>query len=177
MSYSQSIELESAGKAIIREHYPHLERLNIAFVFAEEPRVEKGIAVPGKVYREPARQHAIHGFDFMVVLSQHIWRELDDGMRTAVLDHYVAHIGVNEDDAGNPVMGADGRISAYIRKPDVMEFEEVLRRRGDYNAELRSFLRAFAERVLLEREQRKKEAKAAARDPGPDLLPPQEGEG
>lgn len=167
-NYIEAPELAQLGAAIIEDHYPHLAPVKIAWVMRSDSDMERGRAVAGHTYREPARQYALHGFDFTICIAQDVWDEADAEVRFALLDHQIAFIGLDyEQDPGDPdtykpkTDPKTGRLATHIRKPDVMEFEEVVVRHGAFYPKLRSFLIAFSERKQrLRDEEREKKRKA-----------------
>lgn len=160
--YQQSAELAELGKTIISRHYPYLEPLNIGFVFRIHARIENSRLVVGQTIREPDREFELHGFDVAIEIAKDVWLEATPEYRYALVDHYLGYIGLRHNSRGEPERDESGRFRTYKKRPDVQEFEEVLERHGAYTSDLRSFLRAFADR---RKEQIKEEqkAKAAAR--------------
>lgn len=160
----QDPELVELGKAIIAQHYPHLEPLNVAFMFKPVSELENGTVVAGRTTRSLNRDHALHGFDFVVEVGHDVWEELSQEQRYALMDHHVAFMGLRyaaDPTTGEAVPEVDeetGRLRTYKRRPDVAEFEAILERHGAYTVEIRSFLRAFADR-----RKRKKDEEAAAK--------------
>ena len=104
--------------------------------------------------------------DFTIEVAKDVFDAATSEFRYAILDHYIGFIGIRINArTGEPETDEGGRARTFKRRPDVIEFEEVLVRHGAYTSEISSFLRAFADRRQkekeIERERKKREREAA----------------
>ncbi|MDQ3806363.1 MAG: hypothetical protein M3416_21350 [Acidobacteriota bacterium] len=155
IEYVEAAEVGNLGMKIINEHHHHLRGARVEFVFAEnrdkdgapqpafktdegyefgDTKVVKGLNA--FLSREPGGEAEDY---FCVVVCAYVWRVLKPEEREAYLDHYVTRCALHED-KGTPVK----------RKPDVVEFGEVLKRRGLYRPNLKTFVEIGAEQLKLE---------------------------
>ena len=153
--YSQTAVLNLLATSIIAEHYPNLEPLNVAYMFRKEAEIKNGKAIPGRTHRVTDRDFALHGFDFVIAIAKDAWDALRAEHQYALLDHFIAYMGLRYEKVGDNWKAAEdpetGRFRSYKREPDVHEFESVIARHGAYTDEIRSLLRAFAERRVEEK--------------------------
>lgn len=168
MSHSQSAVLQMLAVSIISEHHVSLEPLRVAYLFQDEAEVRHGKLVPGRTHRATDRDFSLHGFDFVITIAKDSWDALNAEHQYALLDHFISYMGLRYERSGeNWVAVTDpdtGRLRSFLKEPDVKEFETVLARHGAYTAEIRSLLRAFAER-RAEKKAAEKKAKPAAVEP------------
>lgn len=106
-----------------------------------------GRLVLGKVGKcsDVDREAAPH--DIRLALNQEAWAEFDSDQREAVLDHYLCRIRVARNKDRSEKRDEKGRLVYRGRKPDVVEFSEIIDRHGFYLADLKD----FAEKVLAKR--------------------------
>lgn len=176
----QSALLHTLGRSIIEEHYPNLEPLKVAFMFQDEAEIRNGKVIPGRTHRATDRDYALHTYDFVITIAKDSWETLSDEHQYALLDHFIAFMGLRYERAGEnwvPIQDpGTGRLRSFIREPDVKDFEVVIERHGAYSAEIRSLFRAFVERRLAEKAAAKKAKKEGAESVLPDLAGEPEGE-
>ena len=153
--YSPTAVLQMLATSIIAEHYPNLEPLNVAYLFRKEAEIKNGKAIPGRTHKATDRDFTLHGYDFVISIAEDAWRELAQEHQYALLDHFIAYMGLRYEKVGDEWQAAvdpeTSRLRSYKREPDVREFESVIARHGAYTAEIRSLLRAFAERRVEEK--------------------------
>lgn len=163
VEYVEVSEVGQLGRRIINEHHHHLRGARVEFVVAEK-RDKDGTVQPAfqtedgyefgdtKVVkglnaflsREPGGEAEDY---FVVVVCAFMWRSLPAADREAHLDHYVTRCALHEE-KGTPVK----------RKPDVIEFGEVLKRRGLYRPNLKTFVEIGAKQLKLDLAPEKKKA-------------------
>lgn len=169
--YSQTALLHTLATSIIAEHHFHLAPLRVAYMFRDEAEIRNGKAIPGRTHRATDRDYVLHGFDFVISIAKDAWNELAPEHQYALLDHFISYMGLRYELVnGNhrPVVDPEtGRFRSYKKEPDVREFEPVIARHGAYTAEIRSLLRAFAERRIEERKVEANKKKGRKKeDPG-----------
>ena len=93
------------------------------------------------------RNHALHGFDFMIVIARDLWdgaTAVNPEYQKALVHHELKHVGIRYDkDGAIKVDDTSGRIIGFCRHHDIEEFEEVLSVYGAWHGELRKFLIAW----------------------------------
>ncbi len=147
-TYSVSETTESMAKRIIKEHHKHLENANIAYVMKEydpegqRQQTKKGSGA-GKVrkiikvscFNAPTQECT--GLQFMLVVDQKLWDDIEPDQREAVMDNALAQCG----------FGADGAVK---NDPDVTVFADVVARRGAFNGALVEFFDKTRELPLFQ---------------------------
>lgn len=142
--FSDAETVAEVSSRILPSAHPHLATARIRYVFRDKAAKEGGKPIPGKVSRISGVNEYLLNVDFLIVVAQDIWNELDGHKRDALVDHLLTYCK-GEEDEKDP--GAAMKWS--IRRPDVREFTEVLNRRGKWNTELEDFVEA-AQRIEAE---------------------------
>jgi Putative phage metallopeptidase len=85
-------------------------------------------------------------WDFVILVSQAFFEDADitDEQRMALLDHELMHATVRLDKNGEPVVDERGRTVFRLRKHDLEEFADVVRRHGMWKRDLEVFGAALA---------------------------------
>lgn len=173
--YVDSVEVGNLGMKIINECHHHLRGARVEFVVAEnrdkdgqlqpafktedgfefgDTKVVKGLNA--FLSREPGGEPEDY---FCIVVDSYAWSILKREEREAYLDHYITRCALHEE-KGTPVK----------RQPDVIEFGEVLKRRGLYRANLKTFAELAAKQLQLDLQpepaKKSKKAKTAAAESG-----------
>jgi len=86
----------------------------------------------------------LHGWDFIILLNREEWlgAEFSRAQMLSLVDHELCHCAARLDKYGEQVQDSEGRGSWRIRRHDVEEFVEVVRRHGLWKADLEQFARA-----------------------------------
>lgn len=110
---------------LIKKYHQSLEDANIAVVLQEEENYRRRYpTVYGKTQLVPAQYTPWMEYDFLIILNEDEWLDLNDAQRTAVLDHQLAFC--TESSSG----------AWALAKPDVVEFTEIIQRHGWWSREL-----------------------------------------
>jgi hypothetical protein len=144
----------------VKEH-AHLRDAKIAIAW----RFGKKSDADGRLWLGTAKKgsdldRSLHGYDFVIVLNHDAWNQasFSEAQMTALLDHELSHCDVAHDTNGQVKLDELGRKVWRIRKHDLEEFEGVVKRRGLWKSDVRSFVEAADEqrkRPLLEQAERK----------------------
>jgi hypothetical protein len=80
----------------------------------------------GGVHRE------IHGYDFIILLNYNVWNNVEytSEQKKAQLDHELTHADVTLDKDGEEKLDEKGRPVWRVRKHDVEDFSEIIKRYG-----------------------------------------------
>jgi len=149
--YEESGNLKTLANVLVGKHHPALKSLKIAYEFREEAAVSNGKVIAGKCIRVDDRNWILHGYDIIIEIARDVWDEATSQFQIAVLDHELTHIGVRIEETGEEQRDPKtDRIKTFIRLHDIEEFSSVLERYGEYHADLRAFLEAFARRKSKE---------------------------
>lgn len=111
-------------------------KVALAWVHDTKPD-QDGHLVWGRAKKVGDLEREFHDHDFVIVLNAEVWPELPDSGRRALLDHELCHCAVKLDDEGNPTF--------RVRKHDVEEFAEIVRRHGLWKNDLEMFVQAALE--------------------------------
>jgi hypothetical protein len=152
LNYDIAPEVETIAKQVIGEcmneiaELQSIGSLKIAYMFRPEAQGRgEGRVCAGQCVHVDDKNHALHGFDFMVVIAKDVWDSVPQKeWRTALVHHELLHIGIRYDDDGATKFDEDsGRLATYCRHHDIEEFEPVLATYGAWHGELRRFLDAY----------------------------------
>jgi hypothetical protein len=133
--------------SLVKRHHSHLNdaRIGMAWRRALKPDPD-GRLVLGKCKKASDLDRELAAFDFVILLNQEAWNDLDHSQREALLDHELCHAQVARTKDGDPKMDEKGRIVYRLRKHDIEEFSEVVERHGLYKADLAAFAEKCAAR-------------------------------
>lgn len=154
LSY-QLIERDSeAGRSmysllgeLVSDHHSHLDdnRIALAWNFSWKPDPD-GRLVLGKCKKATDLDRELIELDFVIVLLWQFWADesVTDEQRRALLDHELCHAAEKVDpETLDPVFDAKGRKVFRVRKHDVEEFAQIVRRHGLWMADLEVFARSL----------------------------------
>lgn len=138
-------------RALIREYRGDLKdaRIALAWCTSWKPDVD-GRLILGKCKKASDLDRELMAFDFVILLNRSFWNDPDvtDVQRRALLDHELMHAAVKYDDAGEPVEDERGRLVYRVRKHDIEEFADTVKRHGVYRHDLETFARALRSAAL-----------------------------
>jgi hypothetical protein len=128
---------------LVNKHHDELnhQRIALAWNLAWKPDVD-GRCTLGKCKRLTDLDREFTSYDFVIILRREWWlhRDVKDAQRLALLDHELCHATVRLDpNSGEPIEDDRGRKVYRVRKHDIEEFEEVVRRHGTYKRDLEVF--------------------------------------
>jgi hypothetical protein len=135
--------------ALIANYHTDLAGANIAVGYSygwKPSRDGKVILGMAKVCGAFERQ--LHGFDLEILLNYDFWHHPDtkDPQRKALMDHELSHPRpIMDEDLGIPKLNENGRTCYYLRKHDIEDFAEVVRRNGIWKADLEKIGQIMAE--------------------------------
>jgi hypothetical protein len=131
---------------LVREHHTDLRdaRIALAWALSWKPDVDGKVTL-GKCKKASDLDRELAAFDFVILLSKAFWSDLrvSDLQRRALLDHELHHATVKYDENGEPVVDERMRIVYRVRKHDIEEFTDIVRRYGCYKADLEQFAAAL----------------------------------
>jgi hypothetical protein len=138
--------------ARVMQHQPLID-VHVEYVFINEAPTSRGREIWGRARKisglnawlshpDQPRSGFVKAFDYFVIeISHDVWERLDDGGRTALVDHELCHCIVDHDD--------DGEIVLKMRSHDVEEFIGVLVRNGLWAPDVRELARVAAEQLSI----------------------------
>ncbi len=145
-------EAEKLGTERIGKYHPHLAEAYILYLFTTARRTRQSKVVLGSAQKlsdlqrflsSGNAQDASEGADFIILLSQGEWKDLNEGQRNALVDHELLHCQRNgHDDDGSPIWG--------LRGHDVEAFAEEIRRHGLWKEDVREFAESVKQLALPE---------------------------
>lgn len=116
--------------------------LSIEYVFETRPfdpaKDEYHPHVVAKVTKSSPLWLSLTGTHLVIQFRRWFWERFDDSQRRAVLHHELTHVEVDEPDG-------QGRIPVRLRKHDVEDFTQTMRRFGPVIPGRAAFIRAAAE--------------------------------
>jgi putative metallopeptidase len=119
-------------------------RIALAWCTSWKPDADGRVTI-GKCRKASDLDRELMEYDFIILLSRTFWLDLEvtDQQRRALLDHELMHAAVKCTESGDPEEDAKGRIVYRVRKHDIEEFADTVRRHGIYRGDLDHFAAAL----------------------------------
>lgn len=120
---------------LVSKHHTDIAEAEIALVY--EHGIKKdcdGHLVWGRAKKVGPLEHQFREHDFTILLNAEVWATLPEKGKRALLDHELCHCGAKTNDAGDTTY--------YMRRHDLEEFVEIVRRHGLWKADLEAFVNA-----------------------------------
>ena len=90
----------------------------------------------------------LQAHDFIILINRESWATFSPEQKRALLDHELCHAApLMDDNDGTQKEDERGRKLWRIRKHDIEEFTDVVRRNGIYKTDLEAFARAAVEKL------------------------------
>ncbi len=139
MIYRQDEKLTELGEAVRGKfHSERLDGLTILYLFQDEPPKVDG----REVVTATTKPQALASYfckeafdlepDFLIRVDEMEFQNGSKAYQKAVLDHALAFCDVSKNSEGDAI--------PKIRRADIVEFLEVVKRQGAYNPKLREFV-------------------------------------
>lgn len=118
--YGAREDMIDITKEIIDAYHPHLEEASIGLYCRDEAQVSKGRVIFGKTRKVTDEQRVFMQieYDFLICIGEDWWLRLDSKQRRALIDHLLCYCYIDEEQ------------NASLNHPDVVEFNNILRRHG-----------------------------------------------
>lgn len=130
-------------QTLIHDHHDHLLDANIEIQWKRLNNPDPdGHVLLGKMCKTSERGRQLHGWDAILMLNDEYWETMDDEQRVALLDHELCHLALAVDKDGFPRSDGHGRKMYRIRKHDLEEFRDVVRRHGLWQTDIVHFVEA-----------------------------------
>ncbi len=143
-------EMDDVLLRLIREHHQHLEEARIGLAWRKElkPDVDGRVSAgQTNICSDLDREKA--PYDVVVVLNKTAWEDWSADAREAVLDHFLCRVQIRKDREGEPRRDERGRLCYRKRKPEVVEFVEIIERHGAYTADHQAYAAACASKRAM----------------------------
>lgn len=131
---------------LIERYHEHLTnaRIAVAWNLTWQPDVD-GRCVLGKAKKATDLDRELAPYDLVIMLRQEWYSkpEVTDAQREALIDHELEHCEVMRDDNGEPKRDTKDRVVYRIRKHDLEEFSDVVRRHGLWKRDIEDFAAAL----------------------------------
>lgn len=138
-------------RALVASYRPDLvdTRIALAWCTSWKPDPDGRVTI-GKCRKASDLDRELMEFDFIILLSKDFWLDLKvtDAQRRALLDHELMHAAVKIGENGEPEEDAKGRTVYRVRKHDIEEFADTVRRHGIYRGDLDTFAAALRQASL-----------------------------
>lgn len=100
----------------------------------------------GKPIKSADLPRQLHGVDWIVALNRQAMGMFNSAQRRALIDHELCHVDLARNaKTGETRTDALGRTVMRVRKHDIEEFREVVRRHGLYTDDLKQFYENIVE--------------------------------
>ena len=130
--YGEAENVEKIALNLIPMYHPELATARLRYVFVDKASIKNGKPVPGKVRKVSGVLEYLLSSDFMLEIGLDQWNEMNEGQRSALVDHLLERCTGEENED-------DGSMKWSMREPDVQEFATILRRHGAWNDDLNAF--------------------------------------
>ena len=130
-----SPELVALANSIIKGCHDHLKSAKIKYVFREGDWEQAGRRIPGKVKVIPADLKVNMECDFQISINQELFEMGNEKQKESLLDHLLCYCSYHENE--------NSGVKVWKRRnPEIIEFPEVLARRGIWSADLKKMEQA-----------------------------------
>lgn len=124
---------------LVHEHHDHLRdaRIVVAWNLTWQPDADGRVKLAACMRaNDLARELA--PFDFVILLRRSTWKDerFKDEHRLALMEHALCYAARATDKAGEDAVDERGRAVWRTRKPDIVEFSEVIERHGIYSRDV-----------------------------------------
>lgn len=126
LKYQVAEQAQAIAAALIPAFHQHLVNLKVCYLFREKISEKLGVAM-----RASGKLAHFTGFDFVIEFNWSAWLQLSSTQRIALVDHELCHCVLDDD--GYPAM----------RKHDVEEFGDIVKRYGLWRPDLAAFSKTF----------------------------------
>lgn len=140
--YDASDEVIALAKKLIEDHHGHLVEANIKYLFRTGNWEVKKRDTWGQAKKVGKEVNFLTGYDYIILLHQDVWEQLQPEHKEALLDHELQHCSAGTDDAGNKIW--------YIQGHDVEDFHAIIRRHGLWSPALKKIETALEMRNQTE---------------------------
>lgn len=122
-------------KKLVGKVHTKLAGASIALVweFGIKPDAD-GVTVLGRAKKTSPLERQFREDDFTILLNGLVWPKLPKDAKEALLDHELSHCVADEDD--------DGKTVYRLRKHDLEEFVDVVKRHGIWREGIKTFIDA-----------------------------------
>lgn len=131
--YSAAESVQAVAQSLMATYHPELATARVAYMFIDRVPKKGGRELFGKAVKVSGRWENLTELDFCIEVSLPKWQELTEDQRTALIDHLLERCAGEEDEE-------DGSYRWFLREPDVQEFSTILKRHGNWNESLTSFI-------------------------------------
>lgn len=127
-----------------------IERAKIALAWWKNVKADKdGRVTIAKVHHTSDLTREVTVYDFIILLNEAIWndKEWTEKQKLAVMDHELCHIAVVVDKDGQVKVDDRNRYLFRMRKHDIEEFREIVKRHGCYKSDLEAFAKVLQKKM------------------------------
>ena len=125
---------------LLNDYHSDLVEARFLTIFRRGEWKSQNISVWAKTKKISEETETLLGdeADYLITVNMDVWELLDEDQRIALIDHELCHCLRGDDDKyGNPTWKIVGH--------DIEEFFAIIRRRGDWSANIRRTLSAYEE--------------------------------
>lgn len=133
-------------KQLVKEHHEDILDARIGVAWCESWKADvDGHLTLGKCKKASDLDRELADFDFIILLNKQWWSlpSVTPAHHRALLDHELCHAAVRLDKFLEPVVDERGRKVWRIRKHDIEEFGDIVKRHGLYKRDLEKFAQAL----------------------------------
>jgi len=116
-------EVRDTAENLIASHHRYLSDAHISYLFRDKGwKTTCGRTILGKAAKRTEIDKLLSNReeDFIIIIAKPDWEKMDSREKESLLDHELYHCGA--------IMTNEGRIKWIIRKHDIEQFAQVLKR-------------------------------------------------
>lgn len=145
ITYSEAPQVETIARELIETTHPHLNGVRIDYLFRDTAAVSGGKITLGSARKVTGLMAFMSKEEdpfFIIEIAEDRWAHLPEAARIALVDHELCHCGVEVFEGGE---GEPDDHRLFIIKHDLEEFNDVVRRHGLWQADVKAFAAALSE--------------------------------
>ena len=128
--HAEEVAQLATAKVLPRWHQG-IQGASIAWLFDPDMMTARGKDVYAKIRKATAVETHLTGHELILVVSKPAWDAITEEQRIALIDHEFCHVETGED--------GDGNVAYSMVGHDLEEFRAVVKRHGDWSADITLF--------------------------------------
>jgi hypothetical protein len=136
--------------SLVEAHHGELQEARIALAWCTswKPDADGHVRL-GQMKKAGDLDRELHDYDAVILLRRAFWHDdrVTAAQKRALLDHELCHLRVKTDKDGILERDESGRVVYRVRKHDLEEFNEIVKRHGMWKADIEAFVRALPKQL------------------------------
>lgn len=142
-------EVTECAKQLIAKFNPMAVDANIAYIMRSKHAKRGDKVIWGSCIKQSDRAKLLHGYDYMVEISEDIFNSLSSNQKEALIAHEIMHIACEEDEQ-------TGDVKFGLKQHDFSDFKAIVNHYGAYTSDLEELAKIIELRSVEEEVDKKK---------------------